>query len=254
MFSRFDNMMQHTQTHNKSRGGNVRRTKPTDKKKPSSSKSSKGKDSDSSESPADYDYDDYPSLPSPPPSRKTSTHDHGGRHQRPIHPTAVVEEDDDGEDALAESDSDASYHPPFEEQRPEFQHTPESRHSGYHREPLSPVDSSSSSSESERRKRRRMTPKVHFHPYPYNYKHHPSAPNVLRPLLHPSPDHTVLPRLASYLVSHPDGPPENYLLHYRRSMSMPDIKAAPAQPTAITRRLSVQDLCNPIEMLGQTRR
>ncbi|CAO3576047.1 unnamed protein product [Absidia cylindrospora] len=174
------------------------------------------------------------------------------------------------------------------------------QHMSYHQQRLSesPMSSSSStsttdsSSHNASRKRPRTAPKVQFHPYPYNGKHrrHSATDDdryVLRPLYpkqggdddddddddHDNDDddgndaRMILPRLATYLVAHPDEPPENYFLHHRHSFGYSSShqqepmaqKRALTWPTlpgttekTITRRLSVQDLCNPIECLERS--
>ncbi|KAI9497899.1 hypothetical protein BDB00DRAFT_802413 [Zychaea mexicana] len=85
----------------------------------------------------------------------------------------------------------------------------------------------------------------------------------------------ILPRLASYLVRNPDESPESYLLHHQHSQQQPRMNSSnkdndnnyddeannnndPSPPqqepsaSPKTRRLSVQDLCNPIESLEPT--
>jgi hypothetical protein len=143
-----------------------------------------------------------------------------------------------------------------------------------HRLSESPLSfSSGSTTDASPCKRQRTTPKVQFHPYPYDgnshRRHSTDNGQKLRPLYHEKKSgdrntpidededrHMILPRIATYLVAHPDEPPENYLLHHhqqqrsplyqKRAMTWPTL---PGTEKVITRRLSVQDLCNPIEYL-----
>ncbi|ORZ01918.1 hypothetical protein BCR42DRAFT_429867 [Absidia repens] len=169
------------------------------------------------------------------------------------------------------------------------------QHMSYHQQRLSesPMSSSSStsttdsSSHNTSRKRPRTAPKVQFHPYPYNGKHRRHSATgddryVLRPLYPKQQDddngdhdddddrndaRMILPRLATYLVAHPDEPPENYFLHHhhhslgysshqqepmaqKRALTWPTLPGTTEK--TITRRLSVQDLCNPIECLERS--
>lgn len=139
-----------------------------------------------------------------------------------------------------------------------------------HHYPESPPSASSSSSvedyaehaSSPRRVWRshydRTTPKVHFHPYPhrrrYNSMEMPTERVNGLPRRHSDNfmnGRMILPRLATFLVNNPDQSPESYLTH----ISDPSLAAATeesaAAPAPVTRRLSVQDLCNPIESLHE---
>ncbi|CAO3632655.1 unnamed protein product [Cunninghamella blakesleeana] len=154
--------------------------------------------------------------------------------------------------------------------------------------PESPLSSTSSTSSiydsASYSKRSRVTPKVQFHPYPYHQKQESISPMMnnnnekytLRPLYNKTnssnnkkeesedseddhqhhDQHMILPRLATYLMNHPDEPPENYFLQQHeqqhlptRSMTWPSIHKL---ENTITRRLSIQDLCNPIECLEKS--
>lgn len=315
MFSRFDNMMQHTQTHNKNRTG--RRGKQLGSKK--ASQRSK----------------DYAGMPSPPPSRRNSIQNDRGKHR-----SSSSDEDYDE----YEEDSDASYHPPEnrrrasikeqrammaqlrrlsqdeayqhqqQQQQQQMQQPPPPSHSYYyapmpymnmpphphwqlppnlppfapppHHYPESPPSASSSSSSVEdysehqtmsprrvwRGNHDRTTPKVHFHPYPhrrrYNSMEMPTERVNGLPRRHSDNfmnGRMILPRLATFLVNNPDQPPENYLTHISESSmgsSMSEdhhhhhhqqqhTPPPPLPHAAPTRRLSVQDLCNPIESLHE---
>ncbi|KAI8140580.1 hypothetical protein BJV82DRAFT_222570 [Fennellomyces sp. T-0311] len=284
MFSRFDNMMQHTQTHNKSRS--ARRSKGT-----------KGP----GKKPVEDQQHHYPGMPSPPPSRRSSIQSNLAGRRR----FSDDEDDDDDEYNEADEDSDASYHPPANKRNPSVKEQrammaqlrrlsqeeasmtyphhyqqpfyyptwhstwppPPPPAQGVHplhpppiplmptavppESPPSPTESadltdySSSSSYRRRRSSHRVTPQVHFHPYPRKYysddddeddeeeEYRRNSQDFLAGQM-------ILPRLASYLVKHPGESPESYLLHH----------SPPSSPK--TRRLSVQDLCNPIESLEPT--
>lgn len=213
MFSRFDNMMQHTQTHNKTRGG-PRRTKPKTKRggKKSGGLSRRASSSD--------DYDEYGPLPSPPPSRRSSSSVNlmTQEHQIILPNPKYVE--------LDEEDSD---------DEPQNQIMSFEKNSRY---PDSPASSDSSSYDyfltSQPIRRRRSAPRIHYQPYPYNFPDHQELIPVL------PRRNSALSQLATYLVNNPDQSPESYL---ERSASPPKI--------TMTRRLSMQDLSNPIEALDQ---
>jgi hypothetical protein len=246
MFSRYDNMMQHTQTHNKSRG-TLRRTKTTSKKMRGNGKKAtfhRGSSSD------EYS-DDFGPLPSPPPSRRGSSRDLSSALNSNASYNMLVDDDDDsGDDEYSPS---AYYQRPLSPppppcipptsgfQQPFYHQQQPFRYEGWFppsninttalppsRCPDSPISSESSGSRSGltelTKHRRRSTPHVYYHPYPYQ---HPEKQLV--PIL---PRRSVLPQLACYLVYHPNALPESYF-----------------EKPKIHRRLSLQDLSNPIESL-----
>lgn len=255
MFSRFDNMMQHTQTHNKG--------KASRRSKQSVGKSGKGQQRRSSDQSSYVDS----SMPSPPPSRRSSI-------QKDLYAAGRNRfSDDEDDDDFEDGDSDASYQPPSKRHNPKeqrdmmaelrrlsqeqayhhyYQHPPPPWWSSNTTAPPSPTAVSTSSADSigsyhqRRRSSNRVTPAVHFHPYPSNRYHPNYNYNNQLPRRHSEDFMTgrmILPSIASYLVKNPDEPPENYLLHHEKSAS------PPTSPKKVTRRLSVQDLCNPIESL-----
>ncbi|OBZ89213.1 Biofilm and cell wall regulator 1 [Choanephora cucurbitarum] len=209
MFSRFDNMMQHTQTHNKSRNGPRRNNKPKPAKrghKKSTRRSSM------------MDYEDYV-LPSPPPSHRGSSHHLIKEHQIIMPNPKYVELDEDDLDDIS-SCSSGDYYQPINLYYP----------------PLYPSDSPTLSDTLSIHdyfptpSRRRSAPQVRYQPYPYPVKEEREIAFIPR-------RNSVLSELATYLVDHPDQSPENFIRHK-------------TMPT--TRRLSVQDLANPIEQLEET--
>lgn len=217
MFSRFDNMMQHTQTHNKARGG-PRRPKPKTKRggKKSCGSSRRASSSD--------DYDEYGPLPSPPPSRRSSSAVDMMTKEHQIilpNPKYVELDEEDLSDDEAHNQQIISFH---------------EKNARY---PDSPASSDSSSYDyflsSQPIRRRRSAPRIHYQPYPYNLPdHHQEIIPVL------PRRNSALSQLATYLVNNPDQSPESYL---ERPASPP--------PMTMTRRLSMQDLSNPIEALDQ---
>jgi hypothetical protein len=234
MFSRFDNMMQHTQTHNKARGG-PRRTKPKTKRggKKSSGSSRRANSSD--------DYDEY-ALPSPPPSRRGSSMNMLAKEQQIILPNPkYVEVDEDDDDMLISEDEQ-----PTQQQiinYSNFKSKNELHENSSSRYPDSPASSSDSSYEyfsSQPIRRRRSAPRVYYQPYPYNYSEQPEVLPIL------PRRNSALSQLANYLVNNPDQSPESYLTKQQGQ--------APSSPPKLTmtRRLSIQDLSNPIEYLNDT--
>jgi hypothetical protein len=237
MFSRFDNMMQHTQTHNKTRNG-PRRTKPKTKRGGSKKSSGVPRRANSSD-----EYDEYV-LPSPPPSRRGSSTNIVKEHQIILPNPKYVEEDGEDDDMSDEE----LLHPcqrPLSQRKPSYyqpncyqnSRQPEGRY------PDSPVSSDSSMNLNDYFPtpfRRRSAPHVRYQPYPYNQlrKHREIMPSLPR-------RNSALSQLATYLVDHPDQSPESYLHHHHRSTS-PEIQRLP------TRRLSIQDLSNPIERLDES--
>lgn len=250
MFSRFDNMMQHTQTHNKARGG-PRRNKPKTKrggKKPCGS---------SRRTSSEDDYDEYGPLPSPPPSRRGSSSVVGmqRKEQQIILPNPkYLELDEDDEDMLL---SDEEQRQPTQQQIISYNnlHHESNRFNDISNQtstaqyPDSPGSSDSSSYEyfsaSTRHpvRRRRSAPRIHYQPYPYNFPQQQIIPVLPR-------RKSVLSQLATYLVNNPDQSPESYLLLQEQDAASP-ASAAVAPKMTMTRRLSIQDLSNPIEALDQ---
>ncbi|ORZ12023.1 hypothetical protein BCR42DRAFT_421079 [Absidia repens] len=281
MFSRFDNMMQHTQTHNKARAA-PRRLKGSGGNKTKE----KAGSSENSLSDADSPYD-HSGLPSPPPSRRGSEHGKLAnkarmRRHRQLQRKNYAENDEEDEleyddsddqdqlheDHSVDSDSDSGYHIlshqhqdggefggggrsiisqqramlpkcapiPLIPSRSTSSTSSSQQHMSYHQQRLSesPMSSSSStsttdsSSHNTSRKRPRTAPKVQFHPYPYNenyflHHHHHSL---------------------GY-SSHQQEP-----MAQKRALTWPTLPGTTEK--TITRRLSVQDLCNPIECLERS--
>ncbi|ORX62413.1 hypothetical protein DM01DRAFT_1404061 [Hesseltinella vesiculosa] len=276
-FSRFDNMMQHTQTHYKDRAS-PRRSKPT--------KSKKGKR-------PQRDFDNVADdmlPPSPPLSRRDSGEWRPRRKSQQRKNYAEMEEEDDVDELSNDSDCDHPHlsHPRYphqqimdpesyaiSEQRAMFaemrrvsrdlangftsssasQHcrsSPSAPYSPADSPPTPPLLPSPSSilmvhplPPLGRRRRSRVTPKVQFQPYAYQNRH--SDPDISNK----SDSHMILPRLASYLASNPDETPESYLQQNdnnlkppRRAVSWPSV---PVAGRILTRRLSIQDLTEPID-------
>ncbi|KAI7890792.1 uncharacterized protein EV154DRAFT_551992 [Mucor mucedo] len=235
MFSRFDNMMQHTQTHNKSRGGNgngngnggnggSRRPKAKTKRG-GGKKSSCSRRASSSD-----DYDEY-ALPSPPPSRRSSALNMMTEEHQIILPNpkyVELDEEDMTDEEHQEANKIISFH----------------SHEKSARYPDSPASSSDSSSYdhyffTQPIRRRRSAPRIHYQPYPYNELHHQEEIIPVLPRRN-----SALSQLATYLVNNPDQSPESYLLQQQQQQQ------GSSPPTlAMTRRLSMQDLSNPIEAL-----
>ncbi|KAG2232186.1 hypothetical protein INT48_004114 [Thamnidium elegans] len=247
MFSRFDNMMQHTQTHNKSRGG-PRRNKPKTKR---GGKKSCG--SSSRRTSSEDDYDEYGPLPSPPPSRRGSSVVGMQRKEQQIilpNPKYVELDEDDEDTTLSDED-----HQPTQQQiisynnlhheSNRFHDISNQTNLSSSRYPDSPASSDSSSydyfsvnSNSLPIRRRRSAPRIHYQPYPYNLPQPQVIPVLPR-------RKSVLSQLATYLVNNPDQSPESYLLLQEQDA----VSSAPKM--TMTRRLSIQDLSNPIEALDQ---
>ncbi|KAI9321918.1 hypothetical protein BX666DRAFT_1875054 [Dichotomocladium elegans] len=223
-------------------------------------------------------------MPSPPPSRHNSVQT--GLHTAGRHRFSDDDDDDDYDDADSDasyhppsksrnngkeqrtvmaqlrrlSQEEASYHTNYFAPPPP--HPP--WWSCYSSGPPSPAAASTSSVESiesyHRRQRSfasssgingivfRSTPAVHFHPYPPQQQQQQQQQQQLQHHRSIERDdfmsgRMILPRLANYLVKNPGEPPENYLLHHESTSPPPSPKRMG------TRRLSVQDLCNPIESL-----
>lgn len=112
-----------------------------------------------------------------------------------------------------------------------------------------------------RRSSNRHTPQVHFHPYQRRHSHavpRQGEDDRLTPPLSSrrhSDDYLagrmILPRLASYLVNNPDAPAESYLRHVESEEKENEQERHGNDTPGMTRRLSVQELCNPIESLQQ---
>lgn len=239
MFSRFDNMMQHTQTHNKVRNG-PRRTKP---------KSKRGGRKSNGVSRRANSSDEYSSLPSPPPSRRGSSNNIVKEHQIILPDPKYVEKDEDDDDMMSDEAEThlpcqqsllqlKAYYPhPYQPHSYQSSGQPESG-----RYPDSPVSSESSMNLVEyfpTPSRRRSAPHVRYQPYPYQCsdnqlrKHREIMPSLPR-------RNSALSQLATYLVDHPDQSPESYLDSHHPTSRLP------------TRRLSIQDLSNPIERLDES--
>ncbi|KAG2178825.1 hypothetical protein INT43_001671 [Umbelopsis isabellina] len=251
MFSRFDNMMQHTQTHNN--GKSTRRTKVKTKKRPakrdsgSSTSTSmsihKRNHSQSSvtSSPYDMSSDESEYTPYKRPRSGAYRRDSTGTHRS----------------SYSLDDSPPTLPPPSyitHETIPPVEHLIGSWHSKSQNSasppsplaPLSPPMSNESPTGYLALRSWRL-------PIASSWRrkslegHQPLSP--LSPM---ESDFSILPKLASYLVKNPDKSPESF---YRRHRSMDDsytrrdIKKEHDRYS--TRRLSVADLCNPIESLCQ---
>ncbi|CEP14790.1 hypothetical protein [Parasitella parasitica] len=233
MFSRFDNMMQHTQTHNKARG--PRRTKPTSTKSKRGGKKAGSNLSRRTASSSSSDYDEYGPFPSPPPSRRGSSNNIVKEHQI-ILPNPKYLEVDEDMDELMSSDDDYDY---------ECLTNANTKRAitSTSRLPDSPASSDSSANASNndnKLSRRRSAPKVRYHPYPYTQTAESNAKQSL------PRRNSALSELATYLVDHPDQSPESYLTNFHNKTAQQSQCLPPRLPT---RRLSIQDLSNPIEKL-----
>lgn len=247
MFSRFDNMMQHTQTHNKARG--PRRTKPASTKSKRGGKKSSNNLSRRTSS-SSSDYDEYAPLPSPPPSRRGSSNNLV-KEQQIILPNPKYLEIDEDMDELMSSDDDYDYEYTSNARKSvtstsRFPDSPASSDSSAHN--ISSMSSSNSFSH-----RRRSAPQVRYQPYPYNnaiekqYNNNNNNPTQNIPRRN-----SALSELATYLVDHPDQSPESYLTNFHNSNQIKQQQQQqqqPLPPRLPTRRLSIQDLSNPIEKL-----
>ncbi|CAO3636774.1 unnamed protein product [Mucor hiemalis] len=230
MFSRFDNMMQHTQTHNKARGG-PRRTKPKTKRGGSKKSAGSLRRATSSD-----EYDEYGPLPSPPPSRRGSSMNLSAKEHQIILPNPkYVELDEDDDDDMLISDDEVV--PPTQRQIINYNNykAKHDNHITTNNYPDSPASSDSSyeyySAPHQQPIRRRSAPKVHYQPYPYTFSKQPEVLPIL------PRRNSALSQLATYLVNNPNESPESYLT-----------KNSPPKLT-MTRRLSIQDLSNPIDRL-----
>ncbi|KAI8389376.1 hypothetical protein BD560DRAFT_77647 [Blakeslea trispora] len=245
MFSRFDNMMQHTQTHNKSRNGPRRNSKPKSGKRGNKKTSRRSSMMD--------DYEDY-ALPSPPPSRRGSSHNIIKEHQiimpNPKYVEVDEDDDDDDDDMFMDDDQPSSGYQGYycSQSAPMHSNMDYSPYNNYYPPPYqqkhyaapdSPTSSDSLSMQIHdyfpTPSRRRSAPQVRYQPYPY---HSPNVKEQQEMSFIPRRN-SVLSQLATYLVDHPDKSPENFLSHHQKQ-NMP------------TRRLSIQDLSNPIEHLDES--
>lgn len=236
MFSRFDNMMQHTQTHNKTRGG-PRRTKPKTKRGGSKKSSGSVRRAASSD-----EYDEYGPLPSPPPSRRGSSMNLSAKEHQIILPNPkYLEVDEDDDDDMLISDDETVTAPPTQRQIINYNNYKAKRnlydsHITTNNYPDSPASSDSSyeyysTTHKQPVRRRRSAPKVHYQPYPTTLSKQPEVLPIL------PRRNSALSQLATYLVNNPNESPESYLT-----------KNCPPKLT-VTRRLSIQDLSNPIDRL-----
>lgn len=233
-------MMQHTQTHNKARGG-PRRTKPKTKRggKKSSGTSRRANSSD--------DYDEYGPLPSPPPSRRGSSMNMLAKEQQIILPNPKYVEVDEDDDDMLISEDEQQHHPVQQQitsysnfkSKNELQNEHSNSSSRYPDSPASSDSSYEYFSTQKPIRRRRSAPRVHYQPYPYNYTEQPEVLPIL------PRRNSALSQLANYLVNNPDQSPESYLIKQGQQQQ------APSSPKlTMTRRLSIQDLSNPIENLN----
>lgn len=251
MFSRFDNMMQHTQTHNKTRGTGPRRNN-----KPKSKRGGKKSNGSLRRMSSSDDYDEYGPLPSPPPSRRgsSSVGNMARKEQQIILPNPkYVELDEEDEDMM--TDDEDEYEEEEEDiERPtqqqiisynnlhhqsnRFHDMSNQKNAQYPDSPASSTDSSSHEyfSHSLPIRRRRSAPRIQYQPYPYATDEQEVIPVLPR-------RKSVLSQLATYLVNNPDQSPESYLLLQETS----PVKLS----SSSTRRLSIQDLSNPIEALDE---
>ncbi|KAK4520611.1 uncharacterized protein ATC70_006489 [Mucor velutinosus] len=242
MFSRFDNMMQHTQTHNKTRG--PRRTKTTSTKSKRGGKKS-GNNLSRRASSSSSDYDEYGPLPSPPPSRRGSSNNIIKENQIILPNPKYLEVDEDMDELMTSEDDDDDY---------EFYQNDTKTITSTSRFPDSPASSSDSSlrnnstTTSKLSRRRRSAPQVRYQPYPYNNACSEKQSN--RPRESIPRRNSALSELATYLVDHPGQSPESYLTKFHsQEMQLKHQQQQPLPPRLPTRRLSIQDLSNPIETL-----
>lgn len=250
MFSRFDNMMQHTQTHNN--GKVVRRNKSKSKK------NSAKRDSTSSHSTA------------------------SSLHKRSISRLSL--------NSSPEMSSDDSEYTPYKRQRVESDSRRESSGAQRSRssmdevasclpppsyithETIPPVERLIGSWKS--RTDYDVTPPPSLAPLSPPMSHESPVGYIAlrswklpvgswrrksigdhRPLSPLSPndaDFGILPKLASYLVKNPDKSPESfYRRHHSYDSALSKLEYQKERNANQTRRLSVADLCNPIESLCQ---
>ncbi|RCH83778.1 hypothetical protein CU098_008794, partial [Rhizopus stolonifer] len=149
------------------------------------------------------DYEEYV-LPSPPPSRRGSSHNIIKEHQ-------II---------LPNPKYKPYYY--YSQQKHMPPDSPTSSDSSMHLHDFFPTPS-----------RRRSAPQVRYQPYPYHQSHLKEQQEIIPSIPRRN---SVLSQLATYLVDHPDKSPENFLKHHQKQ----DVP---------TRRLSIQDLANPIEKL-----
>lgn len=318
MFSRFDNMMQHTQTHNKNRS-----SRRSGKAKSSRKSISKQQQQHQQQQAPSYATQAYPpGMPSPPPSRR------GSLQQQQATPEWVVrrrydseedaddenddEDDEEEEEEGSDDDSDASYHPPHSTKKRRRAREDQANSIKNRRMMMAQLRRYSQEYPSyvmpaaqppvapwtnpwqlpplrttpPYSPPRRMMPEVYFHSHPYGRRNHsvdfggaPQEGLTMPPRRHSENDfmtgQMILPRIASFLVQNPNESPENFLLHHQYYRQVPvqgateeedEEKQQPKQETTekqeqaeeqqqgkqqVKRRLSVQDLCNPIESLSE---
>jgi hypothetical protein len=243
MFSRFDNMMQHTQTHNKTRVG-LRRNSTNKPKNKRGGKKSSGTMRRASSS---DDYDEYGPLPSPPPSRRGSSNvvSAAAKEHQIILPNPKYLEVDEDEDMMMSDDDQRGPAAPQQHQQQQ-QNITYRKNSRY---PDSPASSDSSSYDYfapiKPISRRRSAPRIHYEPYPYHFNEQPEVIPVL------PRRNSALSQLATYLVNNPDQSPESYLAAQRSQQQRPTTPPPPKE-LSMTRRLSMQDLSNPLNEVSSS--
>lgn len=235
-------MMQHTQTHNKARG--PRRTKTTSSKAKRGGKKS-GNNLSRRASSSSSDFDEYGPLPSPPPSRRGSSNNIIKENQIILPNPKYLEVDEDMNELMTSEDDEDDY---------EFYQNATKTITSTSRFPDSPASSSDSSLRnhitalSTLSQRRRSAPQVRYQPYPYNNACPEKESKMPRESI--PRRNSVLSELATYLVDHPDQSPESYLTKFHnQDMQLQQQQQQPLPPRLPTRRLSIQDLSNPIETL-----
>ncbi|KAI9284017.1 hypothetical protein BC943DRAFT_90266 [Umbelopsis sp. AD052] len=252
MFSRFDNMMQHTQTH--SNGKAVRRSKPKSKK------SSAKRDSTSSNSTTSSLHKRSISRSSLNSSPEMSSDDSEYMpYKRQRADSASRRESGGGTyrsrssvDEVANCLPPPSYitHqtiPPVErligswKSKTEYDVTPSPTLA-----PLSPPMSNESPTGYIALRSWKL-PVGSWRRKSVSDRHRP-----LSPLSPNDADFGILPKLATYLVKNPDKTPESfYRRHHSYDSALSKLEYQRQRNANQTRRLSVADLCNPIESLCQ---
>ncbi|KAI8991500.1 hypothetical protein BDF20DRAFT_831534 [Mycotypha africana] len=264
MFSRFDNMMQHTQTHNKSR---PKRTKTGRLKRGGKKSAASARHGHSSD---EYE-EDYGGLPSPPPSRKSSMgnimDEQQQRQYRNVR-SSQFEYDDDDMDAASSADEDPTYRPPgyykqhhhrhqqsypplppsnpYSQQRimnppmDYYQHPlpppppppPPYNNLSFSRFPDSPASSDSSSATAPNLNdflpapyRRRSAPQIRYQSFDRHYHHQQEAKEALPAIPRRN---SVLSQLATYLVNNPDRTPESYLAEHAQQQQQQPSSSSPS--------------------------
>lgn len=251
MFSRFDNMMQHTQTHNKTRSGQRRNSNKLVKTKRGGGKKCSGtiRRANSSD-----DYDEYGPLPSPPPSRRGSSNVITKEHQIILPNPKYLEVDEEDDDDMSDDDQQGGPSAPRQQQHRSHHQQASYKNSnrkGGSRYPDSPASSDSSNHDYfapiKPIHRRRSAPRIHYQPYPYQYSEQPEVIPVL------PRRNSALSQLATYLCNNPDQSPESYLSQQPQQQQQSsttqhqdDKDEEPPKELSMTRRLSIQDLSNPL--------